>query len=115
VILVISYGCGECLLSICGDLAYHCMCSIQFIDIIPIKHRPTSIKSIRVVQQKYHRSKVGLEDYIYHKKSFRTSSTRRGLVLALKLERYNLKVNIKLELFLMQLDYYSNYRITLTT
>jgi hypothetical protein len=43
----------------CGDPAYHCMCSMQVVDITPIKHRLTSITSIRVVQQKHRRSKVG--------------------------------------------------------
>jgi hypothetical protein len=44
----------------CGDPTYHCMCSMQVIDITPMKHHPTSITSIRVVQQKYRRSKVSL-------------------------------------------------------
>jgi hypothetical protein len=44
---------------ICGDPAYHCMCSMQVVDITPMKHRLTSITSIRVVQQKHRRSKVG--------------------------------------------------------
>jgi hypothetical protein len=35
----------------CGDPAYHC--------ITPMKHRLTSITSIKVVQQKHRRSKVG--------------------------------------------------------
>jgi hypothetical protein len=35
---------------ICGDPAYHCMCSMQVVDITPMKHRLTSITSIRVVQ-----------------------------------------------------------------
>jgi hypothetical protein len=43
----------------CGDPAYHCMCSMQVVDITPMKHRLTSITSIRVVQQKHRRSKVG--------------------------------------------------------
>jgi hypothetical protein len=43
-----------------GDLAYHCMCSTQVVDITPMKHCSTSIKLIRVVQRKHHRSKVGL-------------------------------------------------------
>jgi hypothetical protein len=43
----------------CGDPAYHCMCSMQIVDITPMKHHLTSITSIRVVQQKHHRSKVG--------------------------------------------------------
>jgi hypothetical protein len=34
----------------CGDPAYHCMCSMQVVDITPMKHRLTSITSIRVVQ-----------------------------------------------------------------
>jgi hypothetical protein len=42
----------------CGDPAYHCMCSIQVVDITPMKHRLTSITSLRVVQQKHHRSKA---------------------------------------------------------
>jgi hypothetical protein len=50
---------GDNLVSWCGDPAYHCMCSIQVVDITPMKHRLTSITSIRVVQQKYRRSKVG--------------------------------------------------------
>jgi hypothetical protein len=44
----------------CGDPAYHCMCSMQVVDITPMKHHLTSITSIRVVQQKYRRSKVCL-------------------------------------------------------
>jgi hypothetical protein len=44
----------------CGDPAYHCMCSMQVIDITPMKHSLTSITSIRVVQQKHRRSKVCL-------------------------------------------------------
>jgi hypothetical protein len=43
----------------CGDPAYHCICSMQVVDITPIKHCLTSITSIRVVQQKHRRSKVG--------------------------------------------------------
>jgi hypothetical protein len=43
----------------CGDPAYHCMCSMQVVDITPMKHHLTSITSIRVVQQKHRRSKVG--------------------------------------------------------
>jgi hypothetical protein len=35
--------------SVCGDPAYHCMCSMQVVDITPMKHRLTSITSIRVV------------------------------------------------------------------
>jgi hypothetical protein len=34
----------------CGNPAYHCMCSMQVVDITPMKHYPTSITSIRVVQ-----------------------------------------------------------------
>jgi hypothetical protein len=45
---------------VCGDPAYHCMCSMQVVDITPMKHRLTSITSIRVVQQKHRRSKVCL-------------------------------------------------------
>jgi hypothetical protein len=45
--------------TVCGDLAYHCMCSMQVVNITPMKHRLTSITSIRVVQQKHRRSKVG--------------------------------------------------------
>jgi hypothetical protein len=33
----------------CGDPTYHYMCSMQVIDITPMKHRLTSITSIRVV------------------------------------------------------------------
>jgi hypothetical protein len=44
----------------CGDPAYHCMCSMQVVDITPMKHRLTSITSIRVVQQKHRRSTVCL-------------------------------------------------------
>jgi hypothetical protein len=44
----------------CGDWAYHCMCSMQVVDITPMKHHLTSITSIRVVQQKHRRSKVCL-------------------------------------------------------
>jgi hypothetical protein len=44
----------------CGDPAYHCMCSMQVVDITPMKHCLTSITSIRVVQQIHHRSKVCL-------------------------------------------------------
>jgi hypothetical protein len=44
----------------CGDPAYHCMCSMQVVDITPMKYHLTSITSIRVVQQKHHRSKVCL-------------------------------------------------------
>jgi hypothetical protein len=44
----------------CGDPTYHCMCSMQVVDITPIKHRLTSITSIRVVQQKHRRSTVCL-------------------------------------------------------
>jgi hypothetical protein len=44
----------------CGDPAYHCMCTMQVVDITPMKHRLTSITSIRVVQQKHRRSKVCL-------------------------------------------------------
>jgi hypothetical protein len=43
---------------ICGDPAYHCMCSMQVVDITPMKHRLTSITSLRVVQQKHRRSKA---------------------------------------------------------
>jgi hypothetical protein len=43
-----------------GDPAYHCMCSMQVVDITPMKHRLTSITSIRVVQRKHRRSKVCL-------------------------------------------------------
>jgi hypothetical protein len=45
---------------LCGDPAYHYMCSMQVVDITPMKHRLTSITSIRVVQQKHQRSKVCL-------------------------------------------------------
>jgi hypothetical protein len=34
----------------CDDPGYHCMCSMQVVDITPIKHRLTSITSIRVVR-----------------------------------------------------------------
>jgi hypothetical protein len=44
----------------CGDPAYHCMCSMQVVDITLMKHRLTSITSIRVVQQKHRRSTVCL-------------------------------------------------------
>jgi hypothetical protein len=44
----------------CGDPAYHCMCSMQVIDITPMKHHLTSITSLRVVQQKHRRSKAWL-------------------------------------------------------
>jgi hypothetical protein len=44
----------------CGDSAYHYMCNMQVVDITPMKHCPTSITSIRVVQQKHRRSKVCL-------------------------------------------------------
>jgi hypothetical protein len=47
----------------CGDPAYHCMCSMQVVDITPMKHRLTSITSIRVVQQKHRRSTICLKDY----------------------------------------------------
>jgi hypothetical protein len=47
-------------LVVCGDPAYHCMCSMQVIDITPMKHHLTSITSIRMVQQKYRRSTVCL-------------------------------------------------------
>jgi mannosylglycoprotein endo-beta-mannosidase len=43
----------------CGDPAYHCMCSMQVVDITPMKHYLTSITSIKVVQQKHLKSKVG--------------------------------------------------------
>jgi hypothetical protein len=43
-----------------GDPAYHYMCSMQVVDITPMKHRLTSITSLRVVQQKHRRSKVWL-------------------------------------------------------
>jgi hypothetical protein len=46
-------------LYICGDPAYHCMSSMQVVDITPMKYHLTSITSIRVVQQKHRRSKVG--------------------------------------------------------
>jgi hypothetical protein len=39
------------------------MCSMQVVDITLIKHRLTSITSIRVVQQKHRRSTVCLQDY----------------------------------------------------
>jgi hypothetical protein len=45
---------------ICGDPAYHCMCSMQVVDITLMKHRLTSITSTRVVQQKHRRSTVCL-------------------------------------------------------
>jgi hypothetical protein len=62
---------------------YHCMCSMQVVDITPMKHCLTSITSIRVVQQKHRRSKVCLQDYnLIIQKIFRTFSTGRGLVLA---------------------------------
>jgi hypothetical protein len=38
-----------CTESSCGDPAYHCLCSMQVVDITPMKHRLTSITSIRVV------------------------------------------------------------------
>jgi hypothetical protein len=38
--------------------AYHCMCSMQVVDITPMKHRLTSITSLKVVQQEHHRSKA---------------------------------------------------------
>jgi hypothetical protein len=44
----------------CGDPAYHCMCTMQVVDITPMKHRLTSITSIRVVQQKHRRSTICL-------------------------------------------------------
>jgi hypothetical protein len=44
----------------CGDPAYHCMCSMQVVDITLMKHRLTSITSIRVVQQKHRRSMICL-------------------------------------------------------
>jgi hypothetical protein len=47
-------------LILCGDPAYHCMCSMQVIDITLMKHRLTSITSIRVVQQRHRRSTVCL-------------------------------------------------------
>jgi hypothetical protein len=56
----------------CGDPAYHCMCSMQVVDITPIKHRLTSITSIRVVQQKHRRSTVcliGLQFSAYKRSS----------------------------------------------
>jgi hypothetical protein len=55
----------------CGDPAYHCMCSMQVIDIPPMKHRLTSITSIRVIQQKHRRSKVsiGLQFSVYRRSS----------------------------------------------
>jgi hypothetical protein len=34
----------------CGDPAYHCMCSMQVVDITQMKHCLTSITSLRVVQ-----------------------------------------------------------------
>jgi hypothetical protein len=46
-------------LTLCGDPAYHCMCSMQVVDITPMKHSLTSITLVRVVQQKHRRSKVG--------------------------------------------------------
>jgi hypothetical protein len=45
---------------VCGDPAYHCMCGMQVVDITLMKHRLTSITSIRVVQQKHRRSMVCL-------------------------------------------------------
>ena len=36
-------------------------CSTQVVDITPMKHRSTSIKSLRVVQQKHRRSKARLQ------------------------------------------------------
>jgi hypothetical protein len=75
-----------------NDPAYHCMCSMQFVDVTPMKHHLTSITSIRVVQQKHHRSKVGLMDYNFIiQKIFRTSSTSRGLVLVTTIEKEHIE------------------------
>jgi hypothetical protein len=49
-----------CFVDNCGDPVYHCMCSMQVVDITLMKHRLTSITSIWVVQQKHRRSKVCL-------------------------------------------------------
>jgi hypothetical protein len=47
------------ILGVYGDPAYHCICSMQLVNITPMKHHLISITSIRVVQQKHRRSKVG--------------------------------------------------------
>jgi hypothetical protein len=82
----------------CGVLAYRCMCSMQVVDIIPMKHRLTSITSTRVVQQKHRRSKIDLQDnnFIIHK-ICRTSSIHRGLVLAIGIEKEHIE-HIKISL-----------------
>jgi hypothetical protein len=72
-------------LVVCGDPAYHCMCSMQVVDITPMKHRLTSITSIRVVQQKHRRSYRIIIFSI--QKIFRTFSTGRGFVLAITNEK----------------------------
>jgi hypothetical protein len=51
---------GSTVVQTCGDPTYHCMCSMQVVDITLMKDRLTSITSIRVVQQKHRRSTVCL-------------------------------------------------------
>jgi hypothetical protein len=57
-LLALKWLWDQSLVVYCGDPAYHCMRSMQVVDITPMKHRLTSITSLGVVQQKHRRSKT---------------------------------------------------------